>query len=458
MTAPAVLGACPACGAGLAGGARFCSDCGTDVAALYGSTYAPPYGDPFAVACRGCGGNGARLPAEKAYCAECRWLRPLCPGYAVDIEAFLWRLDADAMNVLRSLGPLTAAAHAVSERVGRPWFEASVNGLRLGERQLPDVFATAIRAARIMGLPYLPEIYVSGEQMWDATTLGTDGSAFIVLGSVLTNFRGDDLLFILGREMGHVRAGHALWKTVMQFLSGRARHRSIMGEGVLRLLNPTKLVEGAIDAPLMAWARHAEITADRAGMLVCGKEDVARRVLTTWTLKSFPLQARINVDAWLEQENAIEGEMTRLSEWTLSSTPYLAGRLRLLHEFAGTETLRGWRTVIAHWAPPEAPPAAPNAPNARNAPNAPNAVSASPTPRAAAAPDPATVRLVCPKCREGMRIPRTALEGGAPVNVRCPNADCRAVLTVSPKAAAPSEPSAPHVPPDDEEPLPESRG
>ena len=92
------------------------------------------------------------LPASKVYCAGCRWLRPLGPDYVVPVETFLWRLDADAMRVLRSLGPLTSAAHAISERVGRPWFEASVNGLRLSERQLPDVFAIAIKAARIVGL------------------------------------------------------------------------------------------------------------------------------------------------------------------------------------------------------------------------------------------------------------------------------------------------------------------
>jgi hypothetical protein len=77
------------------------------------------------------------------------------------------------MNVLASLGPLTTAAQMVSERVGRPWFEASVNGLRLSETQLPDIFALAIRAARHVGLPTLPEIYVSRENMWDAMTLGS---------------------------------------------------------------------------------------------------------------------------------------------------------------------------------------------------------------------------------------------------------------------------------------------
>jgi Peptidase family M48 len=343
------------------------------------------------------------------------------------------------MNVLRSLGPLTQAAHAISEKVGRRWFESSVNGLRLSERQLPDVFSAAIRAARIVGLPYLPEIYISGDQMWDAMTLGTENSAFIVIGSVLLNFKEDELLFVLGREMGHCRAGHALWKTVMQFISGRSQKRSIMGDGVLKMLNPAKLIENAIDAPLMAWSRHAEITADYAGVLCVGNEAIARRVLQAWTFRSFPLLQRMNHDAWMEQEDAADDSLTQFSEWTLASAPYLAGRLRLMREFARSEYVQAWRSVITHWLPPAA---------AANASGAASAAAASPSTRVSnntpTPPDPNTVRLVCAKCNEGMRVPRTALEGTAPVNVRCPNASCRAVLTVTPKA--PPAPPAPPTP------------
>ncbi|MDQ6827939.1 MAG: hypothetical protein M3081_03640, partial [Gemmatimonadota bacterium] len=239
--------------------------------------------------------------------------------------------------------------------------------------------------------------------------------------------------------------------------------------------------------------RHSEITADRAGMLVVGKEEVARKVLMSWTLKSFPLQARINQDAWREQEEMAD-EISRFAEWTLSSTPFLAGRLRLMKDFAASEGLIGWRALIDHWAPPpptteakpETPKAAPPADAAKQGPPAadqnsvrlecvkckepmrvpksaletgetvnvrcPNpacrsvltvtprkpAAAPAPVPKPdAPASDPNTVRLTCVNCKESMRIPKSALEGGEPVNVRCPNAACRAVLTVTPKKSAP---------------------
>ncbi|HEX2641294.1 MAG TPA: hypothetical protein VHL50_12000, partial [Pyrinomonadaceae bacterium] len=73
--------------------------------------------------CMTCGGEGRGLSNQKVFCAECRWLRPLMPGYQVDNSAFGLAADAKAMAVLRSITPFNAAARAVSEKVGRRWVE-----------------------------------------------------------------------------------------------------------------------------------------------------------------------------------------------------------------------------------------------------------------------------------------------------------------------------------------------
>ena len=346
----------------------------------------------------------------------------------------MWRFDAEAMNVLRSIGPLNSAAHALSERVGRPWFEAQVNGLRLSERQLPDIFALAIRAARIVGLPYLPEIYVSGEHMWDAATMGSNSSAFIALGSVLTMLRGDDLLYVLGREMGHAKAGHALWRTVVNLMTGRQpANRSLMSDGVLSFLSPAKLIESGINAPLMAWQRQAEITADRAGLLVVGKLDVVRRVTLQTTLHSFPLLQRINMDAWIEQEDESDDTATQVAEFAATSMPYAARRLKLMREFAASEDLAGWRRVIDYWAPPLAQPPPPAAGPGAAPLGQPNEIPPPPAPRG---PPPEMVRLTCMACQTPMRVPRSVLQGPGPANVKCPNPACGKVLSITPRKPA----------------------
>lgn len=415
---------CPQCQAPHDGLARFCTKCGYGFAAPGPVAAAAP----MMFGCQNCGGDGSRLEPHRVFCPTCRWLRPLGANYQMPVEAFLWRLDADAMNTLSGIGPLNSAAHALSEGVGRPWFENAVNGVRLSEQQLPEIFALAIKAARIVGLERLPEIYISGEQMWDAVTMGSHTSSFIALGSVLTNFRGDDLLYLLGRQMGHAKAGHALWNTVVNFLAGRQPgNRSLMGGGVLSFLSPSKLIESGINAPLMAWQRHSAITADRAGLFVVGDLEVARRVTLQWTLRSFPLAGRINMEAWRAQEDAADDSAVQASEFAMTSNPYAARRLKLAREFHSSDEFKAWRRVIEHWAPP--------------APKQEKLVQGAPEPAKGAKPPPEPMeRLRCIACKGAMRVPKAQLSGDKPVNIRCPNPECGKVLKITPKSPAPPRP------------------
>ncbi|HLM59982.1 MAG TPA: hypothetical protein VK308_04210, partial [Pyrinomonadaceae bacterium] len=225
--------------------------------------------------------------------------------------------------------------------------------------------------------------------------------------------------------MGHCRAGHALWKTVIRFFLGeQGPGRGVMSNGIFNaILNPAALIEGAIEMPLLAWARQAEITADRAGLLVVGEEEIARRVLLSWTLKSSFIYKQINIEAWLEQQAADDGGYSKLSEITTTSTPYITPRLKLLTEFAKSPELRHWRGMISGAIKQAAP---------KNAPQP-----------AKPAQSADVIRLKCSNCKAPMRVPAKVLAGKNELPVKCPNPKCgkitRLKKTVKPaeKATAP---------------------
>ncbi|MEM9383506.1 MAG: M48 family metalloprotease [Pseudomonadota bacterium] len=423
MASEAVAQYCVACGHTLQVGASFCTECGHEIGkvpAATGSWQAPQM---LGGTCTTCGGDGSLLEASQVYCPSCRWLRPLGEDYFVDLDAFIWQMDAQAMQALNSTGAVASAAHSIAERYGRPVFEAATNGIRLSERQMPEIFDIAIRAARLLSLSHMPEVYISGQRMWDVYSLGGFSGSFVSIGSVLINFKPKDLLFLIAREMGHVRAGHVYWSTAMQFLMGQSKGQgTILGEGVFQFLNPTKIIESAIEAPMMRWARHSQITADRAAALVTGDIDTARRVLTQWAMKSFPVAGKMNLDAWLEQEAAADDPYLKLSEWTMSTEPYLAPRLKSLNAFVHSQAFLEWFAYIQHWSEQAGLPsfddgAAKKAKRAKPAPS----------------PPPNTERIECRACGEAMRVPTHILEGDKPVNVRCPNKACRKVLRVKPR-------------------------
>lgn len=386
---------------------------------------APSYQQPAAPIqppqCYACG-DGKTLDPKKVICKECNWLRPLAPGYRLDQAAFEWAADGKAMAALRSMKTLNAAAQAVSEKVGRRWIEVTFNGVLLGEKQLPHIYGQAVRAARILGMSHMPDIYLSGERAWDCLTFGSHKDSFVVIGSALAgNFQGADMLFLLAREMGHCRAGHALWKTVIRFFLGeQGPGRGMMAGGIFNaILNPAALIEGAIEVPLLAWARQAEITADRAGLLALGDESVARRVLLSWSLKSSMLYRQINIEAWLEQQAADDDGYSKLSELTTTSTPYIAPRLKLLSDFAKSRELQHWRKMISQAIQQGAP---------------------KPPPKSSALPSD-VVRLKCATCQTPMRVPAQALAGKQELPVKCPNQKCGKITRLK-KTVKPAEKAA----------------
>ncbi len=354
--------------------------------------------------CYTCGGDGQSLDAKTIICKECRWLKPLIPGYRVDASAFEWAADGKAMSALRSMKPLNAVAKSVSEKVGRRWIEVTFNGVLLGEKQLPHIYGQAVRAARILGMSHMPDIYLSGERAWDCLTFGSDEDSFVIIGSALAgNFQGADMLFLLAREMGHCRAGHALWKTVIRFFLGeQGPGKGVMAGGIFNaILSPTALIESAIEVPLLAWARQAEITADRAGLLTVGDEETARRVLLSWSLKSSFIYRQMNIEAWMEQQADDDDGYSKLSELTTTSTPYIGPRLKLLAEFARSPELQYWRKMITDSIKQSAPQ-----------------VPLKPTKQ------PDVIKLKCAACRTPMRVPLKVLEGKKELPVKCPNMKC----------------------------------
>jgi predicted Zn finger-like uncharacterized protein len=225
---------------------------------------------------------------------------------------------------------------------------------------------------------------------------------------------------------------------------------------LLNAISPTKLIHGALDLPLMAWARQSEITADRAGLLAVGDEALARRVLLAWSVRSARLLQQVNIEEWMKQEEASDDQMTRFSEMTTSSSMYTTRRLRLLGQAAHEPELMRWSqgiqpvrrklapapTQIAglgvgtvRVAKAGAPVGAGSSPTV---PAAPRVAGAGPAIAGAAPTD--SIRAECNKCQTSVRIPLAVLKDKTSLNVRCPK--CQNVFTMRRKPATPEAAAA----------------
>jgi len=190
------------------------------------------------------------------------------------ISSRAWEHPADraALTGLRRVPGfdrlLRTMAGVFSERRLRLLHLASA--VRVGPEQFPTLYRIHVDAARVLDLDEVPELYVAQDPQPNAYTLGLD-RPFVVLTSGLVDLLDDDeLRVVLGHELGHVLSGHALYSTVLFTLMRMTGIASWMPLGTLGL---RVFVHG-----LKEWYRKAEVSCDRAGLLVAQDPGAATRV------------------------------------------------------------------------------------------------------------------------------------------------------------------------------------
>ena len=136
-----------------------------------------------------------------------------------------------------------------------------------------------------------------------------------------------ELLDVIGHECGHIQNNHVVYMTTLHFL----RHAANV---FLRWS-----VKPAVLA-LNGWARRAEITCDRAGLLCTRDLNVSIDCLVKLALGSRKLYSDVNVDEYLAQLEEMSQGVGQLDE-LIRTHPYLPKRVAALRLFAETLTTAG---------------------------------------------------------------------------------------------------------------------
>jgi Zn-dependent protease with chaperone function len=198
--------------------------------------------------------------------------------------------------------------------------------VRVTDRQFPRLHQLNVRAASTLGVA-TPTLYIGQNPTLNAATYGTNDDAFILMnGSLVDHFSDDEILDVLGHECGHIQNNHVVYMTTLHYLT------HVVNSFVGWFTTPATLA-------LRAWSRRAEITADRAGMLVVKDVHTSLRGLMKLTIGSKKLYEQLDLDAYLEQFEDGKTGIGRFSE-LLASHPYVPKRVQALRVFSETALYR----------------------------------------------------------------------------------------------------------------------
>lgn len=191
------------------------------------------------------------------------------PG--ISPRAYEHPADRSALVALRKLQGFDTAlkvlAGAFRERSLRLVHLAS--SVRVGPTQFASLHEIVVDAAKTLDLVEVPEVYVVQSPTVNAMTLGIDRPWIVVTTGALDLFDEAELRFVVGHECGHVLSGHAVYRTMLHqllALASRVAWVPVAGWGLR-----------AVVFALEEWYRAAELSGDRAGLLVVQDADAALR-------------------------------------------------------------------------------------------------------------------------------------------------------------------------------------
>jgi Zn-dependent protease with chaperone function len=169
------------------------------------------------------------------------------------------------------------------------------------------------------------QVFVAPSRKLNAYTFGILPPKVVVLNSALLEVMdADELRFVLGHELGHVRLGHT-W--LNSLIGGMAGIPSPLGASAL------------LSMAFLWWNRACEYSADRAGMLACGEPHKALSALIK--LEAGPAaRTRADLERALRVIDAEDDYALSHLEEALGTHPMMIKRIQRLRSYAGSDEYR----------------------------------------------------------------------------------------------------------------------
>lgn len=171
--------------------------------------------------------------------------------------------DRKALNSLAGTPGLEYLTRKVWEHGLERIFRTRYTGsfVKASPKSFPQLHHALLEGCQILGISQVPELYIKIGFV-NAMTIGTE-KPVIVLDMGTCSLSYDELIFIIGHELGHIKSEHVLYHfmaEVVPIIGG------IIGTATLGI---GEAVFAGLQIALLYWKRQSEFTADRAGLLTC---------------------------------------------------------------------------------------------------------------------------------------------------------------------------------------------
>ncbi|MEQ1604672.1 MAG: M48 family metalloprotease [Pyrinomonadaceae bacterium] len=256
------------------------------------------------VRCRYCGQkNNVKEDYQNnsANCGKCKL--PLSNGphkKFADLHKneYVHPLDKKALAALKAIPGVDSILKKLLAWTGESAIRVSfmASAIKVTPTQCPDLYAKLQIACTTLGVE-MPDMFVQQNPMVNAFTGGVEKPIIVLHSALIERLNDEETLAVIAHEVGHMHAEHVLYLTaarLMEILANISVARLLPGAEIIKLI-----VSLGISSALLSWARRAELSCDRAALLVVQDPHIIGR--TMMKLAGGTFASKIDYDLFLEQ-------------------------------------------------------------------------------------------------------------------------------------------------------------
>lgn len=171
--------------------------------------------------------------------------------------------------------------------------------VRCGPTQYKTLYEILRESCEVLDMPE-PELYITSNPFPNAFAGGVERPYITLRSSIVDTLTDEQLFHLIGHELGHIKANHVLYMSVAQVLYPLLE---MLGRRTFGLGDVASI--GLILA-VYEWYRQAEISADRAGLLVAQSLDLSIDANIALTAGPNRLRHEMSREAFMDQARAYQ--------------------------------------------------------------------------------------------------------------------------------------------------------
>src|SRR5947209_18588162 len=223
------------------------------------------------VGCRYCGQlNQTKAEGGRAaVCGRCRLPLSDAPHKKfadLDKHSYVHPLDSRALAALKTIPGIDTALKKLLEVTGESAIRVifTAGAVKVTPKQCPDLHAKLQVACTTLGVD-MPELFVQQNPVANAFTGGVERPVIVLYSQLLERLTDEEVLAVVAHEVGHIHSEHVLYLTAARLIEFLAK-TAVMATPLIPIVK--ELLTLSMRAALLAWARRAELSCDRAALLV----------------------------------------------------------------------------------------------------------------------------------------------------------------------------------------------